>query len=86
MGIVAQPTAAGAALLSPRPLRADGADVERAVRAHCTRLGASESTTVAACSFALRAAGTTLAAIRVGRQRADQLHARVLSSTPPTPA
>lgn len=86
MNAVPHPAATVAALIPIRGHRIDADDVERAVRAHCIRLGASDSTTVAACSFALRAAGTTLAAIRIGRQRADQLHARALSSTPPTPA
>lgn len=86
MNVQSQTRASVAALIPARGHRIDGDDIERGVRAHCLRLGASESTTVAACSFALRAAGTTLAAIRVGRQRADQLHARDLSATPPNPA
>lgn len=86
MNVLPHATPSASALIPIRSHRIDADDIERGVRAHCARLGASESTTVAACSFALRAAGTTLAAIRVGRHRAEQLHARALSSTPPTSA
>ena len=74
------------ALLSVRGLRADGADIERGVRAHCTRLGASESTTTAAINWALREHGSTLDAVRAGNRRADQLHQRSLAHRHPTPA
>lgn len=74
------------ALLTVRGLRADGADVERGVRAHCARIGASESTTTAAINWALREHGSTLDAVRAGQRRADQLHQRSLTRRHPSPA
>jgi hypothetical protein len=66
--------------------RDDAAEIEAAVRRHCRDLGASTSTTVAAVNLALRQAGDTLSAIRAGRHRAEQLHARAQFLTPPIKA
>lgn len=74
------------ALVSVRGARADGADIERAIRRHCRDLGASQSTTTGAINFALKEHGSTLQAIRAGNRRADQLHHRAHLGAPPTPA
>lgn len=66
--------------------RADAHEVEAAVRRHCRDLGATTSTTIAAVNLALRQAGDTLSAIRAGRHRAEQLHARAQFLTPPIKA
>lgn len=66
--------------------RVDAHEVELAVRRHCRTLGATSSTTVAAVNLALRQAGDTLSAVRAGRDRAEQLHARAQFLTPPIKA
>lgn len=63
--------------------RADGDDVARAVALHCRRVGCDQSNTLAAVTWALRAPGTTLEAIRAGRKRAEQLLARQAPDSPP---
>jgi hypothetical protein len=50
--------------------------ITKAVRAHCRVIGCDESNTVAAVAWALRDAGHTLAAVRAGNRRADQLRQR----------
>jgi hypothetical protein len=75
------------ALLRARPNgRPDAAEIENGVRKYCRALRANASDTVAAINAALRAGGDTLSAVRVGRQRAAQLHDRRIHSLPPTKA
>jgi hypothetical protein len=75
-------------LLPPAPrgapmARPDAADVAAAVARHCRRIGCDQSNTTAAVSWALRAPGDTLNAVREGRKRAEQLLARQPPGTPP---
>lgn len=65
-----------ASALSP-PTLAHDADVALAVRRYCHRLGDDASTTQAAIVWATRTAGCTLARIRAGNRRADQLRDRL---------
>lgn len=70
---------------SIEPMARPDADwVAKAVYLHCHRIGCDESNTTAAVSWALRAGGDTLTAIRAGRLRAAQLLERQRRNTPPT--
>lgn len=66
--------------------RKDATEVEAAVRRYCREIEATSSTTVAAVNLALRQATDTLSAIRAGRHRAEQLHARALHHSQPLKA
>ncbi len=62
--------------------RPHDSDIVIGVRSYCHRLGYDASTTEAAIQWALRSPGSTLLAIRAGRDRADQLHARIRRNQP----
>lgn len=82
--LVLAPAPSGAAPSGPCVMaRPDAQDVAIAVARHCRRIGCDQSNTTAAVSWALRAPGDTLNAIRSGRQRAEQLLARQSRETPP---
>jgi len=62
--------------MSAKPSRADAHDIAKAVAHHCRIVGCDESNTIAAVAWALKEPGCTLAAIRAGNRRADQLRLR----------
>jgi hypothetical protein len=68
----------------PPMARPDADWVAKAVYLYCHRLGCDQSNTTAAVSWALRAGGDTLSAIRAGRDRAAQLLERQRRTDPPT--
>jgi len=72
-GLFARP-----AVLTEKPTRSDANDIARAVYRHCQLIGCDESNTIAALAWALKDSGHTLAAIRAGNKRADQLRHRQL--------
>lgn len=59
-----------------------GSDIHAGVRRYCRERSYDTSTTEAAIQWALRSPGSTLLAIAAGRNRADQLHARMKRNQP----
>ena len=74
-------------LLTAKPTRPDADDIVKPVARYCRLLGCDESNTIGAIAWALREPGSnTLAAVRAGKKRADQLHFRQRPPSPPIPA
>lgn len=64
------------ASIAQKPERPDAHDIAKAVRSHCRVIGCNDSNTIAAVAWALKDPGHTLAAVRAGNKRADQLRGR----------
>ena len=73
------------AVLTAKPTRPDATDIAKAVYRYSQVIGCNESNTIAAIASALKETSHTLAAIRAGKRRADQLRYREKLSQPSPP-